>query len=96
MTKLNITYKKAGKLSNQIYEQILDWLMSGMLQENDKLPSENELCNSFKVSRPVVRQAITKLQEDKQLSYPKEGTPQGSLCEALHTPPLCKVSDYAK
>ncbi len=72
MVNLTIKPKKAGKLANQLYEQILGWIMSGMLQEGDKLPSENELCKSFQVSRPVVREAITKLQAD-ELVFTKQG-----------------------
>lgn len=89
MAKLQITHKKAGKLSNQIYKQILDWLMSGMLQENDKLPSEKELCNSFEVSRPVVREAITMLQEDKLVH-----THKGKGTYVLHSP-LKKLGSFA-
>jgi len=81
MPDLQIKYKRAGKLSNHIYKQILDWLMSGVLNEGDKLPSENELCKSFQVSRPVVRQAITMLQEDKWVH-----TQKGKGSFVLHSP----------
>jgi DNA-binding FadR family transcriptional regulator len=68
---LNIKPKKTEKLANQLYEQILDWLISGMFKEGDKLPSENELCKAFDVSRPIVREAITKLQMDKLVTTKK-------------------------
>ncbi|MFK7950160.1 MAG: FadR/GntR family transcriptional regulator [Saprospiraceae bacterium] len=72
MINLNIKPTKSKKLANQLYEQILDWLISGMLKEGDKLPSENELCKSFQVSRPIVREAITKLKAD-ELVYTRKG-----------------------
>ncbi|MFY0627159.1 MAG: FadR family transcriptional regulator [Reichenbachiella sp.] len=89
MVDLNITPKKAGKLANQVYEQILDWIISGMLQEKDKLPSENKLCESFQVSRPIIRQAITKLQEDKLVK-----TERGKGSFVLHSP-LKDLSRFA-
>ncbi|SER11465.1 transcriptional regulator, GntR family [Faunimonas pinastri] len=38
--------------------------MSGTLREGDRLPSENQMCRSFQASRPVVRQALLRLQAD--------------------------------
>ncbi len=72
MVNLNIKPTKSKKLAHQLYERILDWLISGTLKEGDKLPSENELCKSFKVSRPIVREAITKLQAD-ELVFTRKG-----------------------
>ena len=48
-----------------------------------------------RVKDSVVRKMIDKwlkagILEDKQLHYPKEGTPQGSICKALHIPPYAK------
>jgi len=62
---INIKPRKYAKLANELYEQLLDQIISGILQQGEKLPSENELCASFGVSRPVVREAIARLQEDK-------------------------------
>ena len=56
--------KNNVKLADQLHDQLLDWIISGILKEGDKIPSENELCKSFKVSRPIVREAILKLQEE--------------------------------
>lgn len=64
--------KKTLKLAEQLHEQILDWIISGALKEGDKIPSENELCKSFQVSRPVVRKALTKLQSE-DLVFTKKG-----------------------
>ena len=71
MTPINIKPKKVRKLAGQLYEQLLDLIISGVLHEGDKLPSESELCKSFEVSRPTVRQAIAKLQEDKLVKTQK-------------------------
>ncbi len=46
------------RLAGQIYEQILQQIVSGRISEGAKLPSEKELCEMFEVSRPIVREAI--------------------------------------
>ena len=51
-------------LSDQLYGQILDQIVSGSLAEGDRLPSEKEICNMFAVSRPVVRGALSQLRAD--------------------------------
>lgn len=89
MTNLNIKPKKAVKLANLLHEQILDWIISGMLKEGDKLPSENELCRSFEVSRPIVREAILKLQADEFVI-----TKKGIGTFVLHSP-LKDLSRFA-
>lgn len=86
---LDIKPKKKDKLADQLYNQILDWIISGELKEGDKVPSENQLCKSFEVSRPVVREALLKLQE-ADLVATKKGI--GSF--VLHSP-LEKLNQYA-
>jgi len=86
---LNIRPKKTVKLGDQLHEQILDWIISGTLKEGDKIPSENELCKSFQVSRPIVREAIIKLQAE-DLVVTKKGI--GTF--VLHSP-LKDLSRFA-
>jgi len=86
---LNIRPKKTVKLGDQLHEQILDWIISGTLKEGDKIPSENELCKSFQVSRPIVREAIVKLQAE-DLVVTKKGI--GTF--VLHSP-LKDLSRFA-
>lgn len=56
--------QRAGRLADQLYEEIVRQIVHGKLQTGGKLPSENQLCDIFKVSRPVVREAIARLQAD--------------------------------
>ena len=56
--------RKTRQLSDYIYESILEKLISGELEEGVKLPTENELARLFRVSRPTVRQALSRLQAD--------------------------------
>ncbi len=56
--------RKTRQLSDYVYESILEKLISGQLDEGVKLPTENELARLFEVSRPTVRQALSRLQAD--------------------------------
>ncbi|WP_282122430.1 FadR/GntR family transcriptional regulator [Algibacter mikhailovii] len=68
---IKIRPKNSVKLADQLHDQLLDWIISGILKEGDKIPSENELCKSFQVSRPIVREAILKLQEEDLVATKK-------------------------
>ena len=50
-----------NKLSDKIVEQIKNQILLGEFKPGDKLPSENELCEMFQVSRTSVREAIKML-----------------------------------
>ncbi|MBE3637637.1 FadR/GntR family transcriptional regulator [Mangrovicoccus algicola] len=52
------------RLADTVYGRILDDILGGTFAEGDKLPSEQELCAAFGVSRPVAREAMTRLQAD--------------------------------
>lgn len=58
-----------------IVQQLGLKIVSGEIQQNEKLPSEAELCEEYQVSRPVFREAIRVLNA-KGLTYsrPKIGT----------------------
>jgi len=52
---------KTESLRSQVYAQLKSKLMEGVWKIGEKLPSENELCESFGVSRVTVRAAIQQL-----------------------------------
>lgn len=64
MSNLTLFPARKEKLSDRLYDQLLEQIASGTLRQGDKLPSENELCQLFSVSRPVVRQALMRLKAD--------------------------------
>lgn len=64
MTSLQLRPPAKQKLSDILYGQILQQIVSGAFAEGDKLPTEQEICNGFGVSRPVVREALLRLQAD--------------------------------
>jgi len=56
--------QRSVRLADQLYEQIVGQIVDGSLPTGERLPSESRLCEIFGVSRPVVREAIFRLQAD--------------------------------
>ena len=52
------------RLSETIYDQLLQEIMDGRFSAGDRLPTEHQLAQRFSVSRPVVREALQRLQTD--------------------------------
>lgn len=53
---------KSNKVSEHIIEQIRKAIFEGQLKPGDKLPSERELVENFKVSKTTLREAIRSLE----------------------------------
>lgn len=51
-------------LTDHVYGEILSQIISGALEVGAKLPSENNYCRIFSVSRPIVRNALSRLCAD--------------------------------
>ncbi len=51
-------------LPDEIARLLRNEILKGTLKPGDKLPSEQQLCRMFGVSRPVVREAISRLKYD--------------------------------
>jgi DNA-binding FadR family transcriptional regulator len=86
MAETRIRIRKRKTLTDQLYGQILEQIVSGQLQEGEKLPSEHQICAAFAVSRPVVRAALRRLQEDHLIesrrgvgSFVRKRPPQGLI-----------------
>lgn len=59
----------------QIKQTIKDWIINKEFSPGEKIPSENELADKFKVSRLTVRQAISHLVQEGFLNSKRgEGT----------------------
>src|SRR3989339_351224 len=58
--KSNPSFKPIAtrKIYQYILEQFVHLVSTGVLKPGDKIPSERELAESFKVSRPSVREAL--------------------------------------
>jgi GntR family transcriptional regulator, transcriptional repressor for pyruvate dehydrogenase complex len=60
------------KTANAVVEQIEDLILKGVLHSGDKLPSERDLAEQLKISRPVLRDAL-KILEDRKLVEARRG-----------------------
>ena len=64
MKNINIQPAPKRRLADILYGQLLEQIMQGALVVGQKLPTENALCSAFGASRPVVREALMRLQAD--------------------------------
>jgi GntR family transcriptional repressor for pyruvate dehydrogenase complex len=78
------------RLSDQLYGQIFDQIVSGRLKVGDRLPSEKEICEQFGVSRPVVREALLRLGADGLVM-----AHQGLGTFVSHQP-VARIQSYAR
>lgn len=92
MVDLKLTIRKGERLADQLYGQLLEKIIAGDLKEGDKLPSENEISQAFSVSRPVIREALLRLQVDG-LVYSRQGA--GSFVKARPPDGLIKFAEPA-
>ena len=53
---------KQSRVSEQVLEQLKEAILLGKFKSGDKLPSERELTQQFRVSRGVIREAIRALE----------------------------------
>lgn len=54
--------RASGKLCEVVRAELEGLILSGKLKVNEQLPTENDLCKSFGVSRTVIREAIQRLE----------------------------------
>ncbi len=87
---LNLNIQKRGRLADQLYGQLLELIVAGQLKEGDKLPSENEISRAHNLSRPVIREALLRLQADG-LVYSRQGV--GSFVRARPPEGLIQFAD---
>lgn len=54
----------APRLSTAVYERIVEMIARGEFAQNTRLPSEMQLSELIGASRPVIREALSRLRED--------------------------------
>ena len=67
MKYINLFKNSSTPLYAQLKDSIKQAIKSGVLKPNDKLPTEEEICSEFKISRPVVRQAYKELLDENYI-----------------------------
>jgi DNA-binding FadR family transcriptional regulator len=81
MTLMTFTPPSKRRLADVLYGQLLEQITSGVLVPGSKLPTEIDMCKAFAVSRPVVREALMRLQADGLVE-----SRRGSGTYLLHAP----------
>jgi GntR family transcriptional repressor for pyruvate dehydrogenase complex len=56
------------KISDMVFNQIKMNILNGKLSEGEKLPPERDLIKSFQCSRPTIREALRKLENNGYIS----------------------------
>ena len=69
-----------GSVADAVVEQIETLIVAGVLKEGSRLPSEREMAELFDVSRPKLREALKRL-EDQNLIVVRHG--EGSVIAPL-------------
>jgi DNA-binding GntR family transcriptional regulator len=64
----------------RLYELLRKHIRDGIYHEGDLLPSENELCSTYGLTRPTVRQALTALVHD---GYIRKQQGKGSIVNKM-------------
>ncbi|MET8571231.1 winged helix-turn-helix domain-containing protein [Streptomyces sp. NPDC004783] len=76
VTQENVSVNGSRRLSSQEIADILrERIRGGQLKAGDRLPTQAELADEFKVERGTVRQALRALQEDGLLTNVSKGSP---------------------
>ena len=88
-----VTPLRPVKLGDRVYEQILAQIVGGHYAEGARLPSETQLATAFSVSRPIVRDALARLNADGIIlsrhgsgSYRSEERRVGKECRSRWSP----------
>jgi GntR family transcriptional repressor for pyruvate dehydrogenase complex len=92
MSQMIYSQIKHDKTSREIERQIESLILEGVLRSGDKLPGERELSKSFNVSRPIVRQALSALEEGQLLvTRHGGGTYVADVIGTVFAPPIVKL-----
>lgn len=96
---MEVSPVKRISVSEQIFEQLKEKITSGELQPGEKLPSENELCKLYGVSRTTIRQALANLSSLELIetkfgegSFVKQTNIGDVMTSLLKTPRLSRES----
>lgn len=72
MAQQHSKLKTNKSMADMVFDKLLQSIKSGAYASDEKLPTEHDLAFEFQVSRPVVRDALKKLR-DQRLIYSRKG-----------------------
>lgn len=77
--------KRAPSLSEQIFHHLCTLIENGTYGPGEQLPSENELSASLEVSRPIVREALSRMKHDGLIISSRGGRARVSVDTSGHS-----------
>jgi DNA-binding FadR family transcriptional regulator len=86
---IRVTPAPRRRLADILYGQLLKQIVDNDMPEDSRLPSESEIARMFGASRPVVREALLRLQVDG-LVYSRKGA--GTF---VRTRPPSRLTEFA-
>lgn len=89
---MDFSNKKLLTIPEQIAQYLKQSIIEGQLKPGEKLPSEQELANQFRVSRPTVRDAL-KILASSKLIVSKPGVKGGHFVAEVNIDTI--VSDFS-
>lgn len=75
-----MVFTKSVPQYKRLYEVLRKHITDGVYREGDLLPSENELCRIYSMTRPTVRQSLSALAND---GYIRKHQGKGSIVHSL-------------
>lgn len=83
---------EAEKLSDAVIRQIEGLILQGVLSPSERLPSERDMAEAMGVSRPSLREALSRLQEDGLLvARPGSGIYVAEILGSAFSPALVRL-----
>ena len=83
-------------LADSVYRRLLGEIMAGTHPPGSRLPAEADLCRRFRASRPVIREALSRLRRE-DIVYSRKGSGSYVLAQPEPgtglLPPVASVSD---
>lgn len=80
--QLKLKTIKPNRISDQVFEQLRELVFRGQLKPGEKLPPERDLAKQLGVSRPTIRNAISKLVATGILEH-RQG--KGTFAQPAHS-----------
>lgn len=79
--------QRPAKLVDRVFDQLLERINAGNYAPDSRLPGEHELAAQFGVSRPILRDALSRLR-DQGLVYSRQGAGTFVSAKAIRAPQL--------
>lgn len=99
MSELRLQKEGTGTLPERIYARVVEGILRGDFGAGGKLPTEGELASRFGVSRPTVREALSRLRSDGVIET-RRGSGSHVVAPggvpATGTPPIANLADIER